>query len=568
MKSSILAALFASILAFGQTPSAKISSEARLASVEQDTVLVWMFFSDKDASLSKLADPTALVSERSIERRKKTLDAPYVTEGDLPVSERYLARVSEEGAEIRRVTKWFNGCSARVPSARLDAIAALEFVREIRLVGRYRLNLPDEETPASPLAKSADVGSLDYGYALPQLALMNAPDAHAAGYTGSGVVIAAFDAGFNNLGHRCFDSLDVIAAYDFVNDDANVGDEADSGSGNHGTKVLSTIAAYDPGSLIGAAYDASFILAKTENTQSETYREEDNWLAAAEWADSIGTDIITTSLTYREMDAGYTSYTWEDMDGETTIITRAADEAAERGVVVLNSAGNNGADPGHNTLGAPADGDNVLAIGSTTADGTRSGFSSVGPSVDGRIKPDLMAQGSVVYAASTTDSSSYSASYGTSYACPLAAGAVALLLQARPELSRTEVASLLRSTASQSDAPDRFMGWGIIDVMAAIDGDTGAGDPPPTPIDFRLSQNYPNPFNPSTSIRYALPRAAFVELIVYNAPGERTATLVSETKPRGEHVATFDASSLASGAYFARLVADGRSETIKMTLLR
>jgi subtilisin family serine protease len=230
---------------------------------------------------------------------------------------------------------------------------------------------------------------------------------------------------------------------------------------------LSIIGGFKEGELVGPAYGANFILAKTENTDSETPIEEDNWIAGIEWADSIGVDVTSTSLSYLDYDSPYTSYTWQDMDGNTALITIAADLAAGKGIVVVNSASNNGNNSSHNTLGAPADGDSVFTIGSVTSSGVRSSFSSVGPTVDGRIKPDLMAMGSNVYHAGSFGNQYYAGS-GTSFSCPLVAGVCALILQKNPLLTPMEVLQLLRSTATQSNNPDNLYGWGIIDALDAI----------------------------------------------------------------------------------------------------
>jgi subtilisin family serine protease len=241
------------------------------------------------------------------------------------------------------------------------------------------------------------------------------------------------------------------------------------GDGSHGTAVLSTIGGYAPGELVGPAFAASYILAKTENTDSETPVEEDNWAAAAEWAESLGAEVLTTSLGYLVFDSG-TGYGYEDMDGATAVSTLAAQRAVELGVVVLSSAGNSGQhpDPARNTLGAPADGTYVISVGAVDEAGERVSFSSVGPTADGRIKPDLMARGQGVLVASSFTVSAYRTANGTSFACPLVAGVAALVLQAHPDYSVSEVVEVLRSTASRAATPDNVYGWGIPDAPAAI----------------------------------------------------------------------------------------------------
>jgi hypothetical protein len=257
--------------------------------------------------------------------------------------------------------------------------------------------------------------------------------------------------------------LNVLGTWDFVNNNINVGDEDDFGSGVHGTLTLSALGGYHPGSLIGPAYAASYVLAKTENTESETQVEEDNWVAAMEWAEeNYGPDITSTSLGYIDFDNGF-AYTADDLDGNTAIITIAGDIAASLGILVVNSAGNSG--PGPTTLGAPADGDSVLAVGAVTPWGEIAGFSSRGPTGDGRIKPEVVAQGVQVVSASPWDDN-YVLPNGTSLSCPLVAGAAALLIQAFPDATNMQIFESLKITASQSYEPNNRYGWGIVNAWA------------------------------------------------------------------------------------------------------
>jgi subtilisin family serine protease len=291
------------------------------------------------------------------------------------------------------------------------------------------------------------------------------------------VIIAVLDAGFSNLSHEVFAPMTILARRDFVNGDEDVGDGADQGEGSHGTMTLSVLGGFKEGQLIGPAYAAGFILAKTENTASETPVEEDNWAAAAEWAEALGADVISTSLGYLDYDSPFTSYSFADMNGETAISTRAANLAASLGVVVVASAGNSGFDAAHNTLGAPADGRGVIAAGAVDARGTRAFFSSVGPTADGRIKPDVDAQGVSVKVASPTSPSLYGLADGTSFSCPLTAGVAALVVQAHPEYTPQQVADALRSTASQAGRPDNLLGYGIVNAAAAVGSRASASQP-------------------------------------------------------------------------------------------
>ena len=222
--------------------------------------------------------------------------------------------------------------------------------------------------------------------------------------------------------------------------------------------------------MVGPAFGSTFILGRTEVDPTETPVEMDNWIAAAEWADSLGADIITSSLGYLDFDPPHTSYTWQDMNGNTMPITIAADLAVNKGILVSNSAGNNGSNATRNTLGGPADGDSVLTVGSVTSTGNRSSFSSVGPTTDvpPRIKPDVMAMGSSNYYASTSGNN-YSTGSGTSFSCPLTSGVSALVLSANRDLTPLQVIGILKKFASNTNSPNNQMGWGIIDASLSVD---------------------------------------------------------------------------------------------------
>jgi subtilisin family serine protease len=327
---------------------------------------------------------------------------------------------------------------------------------------------PEPETEVARARTTArGRGAIDYGASLGQLQQIGVPELHALGITGEGTVIALLDAGFDNLTHESFASMNILAQYDFVNGDLDVGNGTDRGEGSHGTSTLSVIGGLSNGTLVGPAYGAAYLLAKTEDTTRETPVEEDHWAAAAEWAEAAGADVISSSLGYLTYDTGFRSYTPAQMDGDTAVSTRAADLAAERGVVVVISAGNEGFNPTHNTLGAPADGQGVLAVGAVDPAGVRASFSSVGPTADGRVKPDVAAQGVSVLAAGSGAADSYRFVNGTSFSCPLTAGVAALLLQMHPEATPEQIRNALRASGSQAAAPDNLLGWGIVNASRA-----------------------------------------------------------------------------------------------------
>jgi subtilisin family serine protease len=378
------------------------------------------------------------------------------------------------------------------------------------------------------------------------------------------------DAGFDLLSHQVFSSMNIIATWDFVNGDPDVENGGDMGNGSHGTSTLSLIGGFYEGELIGPAFGADFILAKTENTESETPVEEDNWIAALEWADSIGVDVTSTSLSYTDFDPPFQGYTWEDMDGNTARITIGADLAVKLGIFVANSAGNYGSDPNHNTLGAPADGDSVIAVGSVTSSGARSSFSSVGPTVDGRIKPDLMAMGSNNYVACNSYVNCYNDwGSGTSWSCPMLAGAAALLLEIDPSLTPMQLSTLLKSTASNSNTPNNQYGWGIINTFAAAQSlMTNTNYQNEVPENFYILENYPNPFNPSTKIRFSIPERSKVKLTLNDILGREIKTLFNEEINPGVKEVELDGTNLASGVYLIRMVTNNYQKTLKISLLK
>ena len=457
-------------------PSAKNSPALAAAlgpAARGQTLLAWVFFTDKGAGTPAPAPLTPRAASRRRLRARVTADARE----DAPLAARYVDEVARAVQRVRQRSRWLNAVSVEATAAQLEAVAALPFVARLDLVRRYRRGSPEAVRPepethagsrsnSSP-ARGAGALALDYGTSLGQLAQIGVPAVHEMGWNGEGVVVAVFDTGFDSLAHEAFSSMSIVAAHDFVNGDDDVADGGDQGEGEHGTMTLSVLGGLREGQLVGPAFRAHFILAKTENTDSETPVEEDHWAAAAEWAEALGADVISSSLGYLQYDSPFPSYTPADMNGQTAISTRAAEMAAARGVVVVASAGNAGFHSAHNTLGAPADGSRVLAIGAVTATGARTSFSSVGPSADGRIKPDLAAQGQAVKVAWPGTVNHYLRADGTSFACPLTAGVVALLLQVNPGASVDDVAGVLRSTASQAGAPDNLLGWGIVNARAA-----------------------------------------------------------------------------------------------------
>lgn len=465
----------ASISSSQSSREEKISAHLlkKLTQNKNDLFTVWIYLQDKGPDLEKkMAEVKACLTNENLRRRLKVFNLEnIVDELDVPVWENYVNKLKPYLYRLRHTSRWLNALSAEVKGFNLKTIASFPFVSKIEEVKSYRFKLPTPEEEISEIRIKQENHLYDYGPSYTQLNQIKVPLLHDLGLTGQGIIIAMLDSGFNNLEHQALTHLNILATWDFVNNDPNVDDEpGQMGSGDHGTETLSVIAGFYPGKLLGPAFGASFLLAKTENTDWERHIEEDHWIAGVEWAEALGAQIVSSSLGYRdEFTHGEPNYTWQDMDGETTIVTKGANIAARKGLLIVNSAGNEGLarPPILNTLVAPADSYWVLAAGAVEANGERVSFSSVGPTADGRLKPDVMAMGRSVYSASPSKINEYVYVSGTSFSCPLVAGAAALVLEANPGWNNLDVMQALKLTASQASNPNNLMGHGLIDAFKA-----------------------------------------------------------------------------------------------------
>ncbi|MBK8549955.1 MAG: S8 family peptidase [Ignavibacteria bacterium] len=545
-----------------------------------EKALVWIFFNDKGPdAVDRLSIPNTFLTKESIDRRFKRIKSENLfDERDIPVYSHYINEIKSAGIQIRHKSKWLNAVSCYADRMQLEAVAGNEFIKNIDLVKKYFKNdeaLTESGTDISRTHENLQsdyVSEIDYGPSLNQSNIINVPPVHDRGYNGEEVLIASLDAGFDNLQHPCFSLIRQkgIRTYDFVNGDTIVANGSGRmGDGRHGTITLSLVCGYAPGSLVSPAYNSRFILAKTENSESETPLEEDNWIAAAEWADSLGADIITSSLGYVVFDDPYPSYSWASMDGNTPLITRAADIAVSKGIVVVISSGNAGYNATHNTLAAPADGDSVITVGALTSLKVRASYSSVGPTADGRIKPDVMAMGSFNYSArwGAGNTGYTNAVTGTSIACPMVAGVCALMLSANPNLSPIDVRNILRNTADSSFAPNNLRGWGTINALLAVQN--AVNENTSYPADYQLLQNFPNPFNPTTVLRFNLNKSANVSLIIYDVTGkEIDRPLDNKFFTVGSGQISYTNPNISSGVYFYSLIVNGALiDTKKMMLI-
>ena len=437
------------------------AKDARLA--------VWVYFIERELTPvqreAALRRAEAELPADVARRRSKVIAAGrrLVDLGDLPLDSRHLVAAASSGASLRQESRWLGAASYDATPDQVRALAQLSCVRRVDVVWTSLEIEPAASHAPAPTAPTLQKRwSLDYGASLNALELINLPPVHELGYTGAGVKIAMLDSGFH-MEHESLDHVPVLAAWDFAGDDAEVDYEAGdpSNAHAHGTQVTSTLMGYAPGELVGPAYAASAILVRAEDTSLSSVIEEDWWVAGLEWAELAGADLVSSSLGY------WTFHSFSELDGDTAASSVAADMATARGLLVVNGAGNQGG-TGFDVVVAPADADSVIAVGATTETGTIAGFSSSGPTYDGRIKPDVVAQGLQVAVADPYDDFAYTTAGGTSLSGPFVAGVAALILERAPFLTPMQVREALRETASQPDNPDNDYGWGLIDALAAL----------------------------------------------------------------------------------------------------
>jgi hypothetical protein len=431
------------------------------------TLPYWVFFADK-GDLSRYR-PHDILSARALERR--AAQGIEIDELDYPVDPSYVAQVTAQNVQVRLVSRWFNAAAVRVTPAQAQQLAALPCVQAVRQMGTYRVRFAAENT--TPESAAATARKFGPGF-FPQLDMLNLAPLHNGGARGNGVVLAVCDDGFNNVDTmEAFAYLrnrnGILGWYDYVDRDSTVFRQ-----GGHGTNVLSTICGMlvdtaaspkgNKGYIHGTAPDVNVWLFRTEDAGSETPVEEANWVAAAERADSLGADIMHTSLGYTKFDDPHPDHQTSDMDGNTALITRGADIAASRGMLIINSAGNEGDDDWY-FIGAPADGDSVLAIGAVDANGQIASFSSRGPSADGRIKPDVCGQGRNTIVVGVNGYAG--PSNGTSFSGPIISGMACSILSANPGKGGMALFRAIVQSASQAQGPDNVFGFGVPDAQAA-----------------------------------------------------------------------------------------------------
>ncbi len=470
---------------------------------------------------------------------------------DLPISEFYVDSLEKMNLKIQNRSKWLNSVVVYTEDKLLmDTINYISFVKTIAIRSDKKTKKAKKNRNKKikvELKQQTAENILEYGEAKNQIEMLSGHLLHNEGFMGQGMQIAVLDAGFYHVNQlAAFDSLwinnQIIGYRDFVDGDTSLFD-ADS----HGMKVLSTMAANLPNKFVGTAPKAEYLLLRSEQGASEYLIEEHNWLAAAEYADSIGVDMITSSLGYTDFDNAAQDHSYADLDGNTTIITQGADFAASTGMLVVTSAGNEGFNS-WKYISAPADADSVLTIGAVDKYGAYAYFSSIGPTADGQVKPDIVTQGlstTVLSMSGTTELSN-----GTSFSAPIAAGMLACLWQARPELNNMQIIDIVQKSSTQYTNSDKFVGYGIPNFYAAYlySNNTGFLD-----LDDQKIKLFPNPFsNYLNIILYNNVAFDSINLELFNITGEKVFYEQNITQQSGIYtIRSLD--FLNNGIYFLKL---------------
>jgi len=442
----------------------------------------WEFFCNKGPATPDAATLRAIAASyppATWARRARAGQAAVPDEHDLPLWRPYVDEAARFG-RLRHESRWLNAVSMDLSPAGLAEVRGLAFVTGVRAVAIARTSSlgPAFDKEGRPLERTIetrtgvpnrteelDYGVLDYGPSQGQLEEITVPPLHLMGYSGNRVRFMVLDTGFR-VDHDAFLHSNILGTWDFIFEDPVVQNEEEDHEAQHGhgTGCWGTAGGYAPGNLIGPGYGAMFVLAKTEDIRSETQAEEDNYVAALEWADSLGVSLTTASLSYVCFDDSF-CYEYEDKDGDTAVITIAIDIAAQRGILCCNAMGNYYCYEG--SIGTPADADSILACGAVDSLNVIADFSACGPTYDGRTKPEVVARGVETHWVSASETDTYGQASGTSLSTPLVAGAAALLFEAHPDWSNMEVRQALMETADRTEIPDNEYGRGRIDTEAA-----------------------------------------------------------------------------------------------------
>jgi serine protease AprX len=525
-------------------------------------------FTDKNGTPYTVGNPSAFLTQRAIDRR--TAQGIAVTEEDLPVTPSYVDAVAATGVQVYARCKWFNGVTIKVPADTgvLATIRALPFVQSVSRISSYNSKksagdskfrreeelgkIAGNHHPASPGSSA----SFDYGPSYNQIHLLNGDVLHNMGYRGQGMVIAILDAGFLDVDNNAvFDSLragsQILGTRDFVNPGGNVYVEH-----YHGAAVLSTMGGNTPGQLIGTAPKASYWLIRTEDAATENIVEEYNWVVGAEMADSVGADVINSSLGYTVFDNGWMDHTCADMNGSTNPSSRGANIAASKGMALSISAGNEGGSS-WTCISSPSDALDAFSTAAVDEYGNYAGFSSPGFVHGSFVKPNVASQGQNCYVCYPGGSFGYG--NGTSYASPIDAGMIACLWQAKRAVNQAQLRAAIEESASQYTHPDSLLGYGIPDYNKAM-VILNVSKPGQTFVKV-----YPNPFKESFTVSFDTNMTGKIELSLVSITGtEVMKKEVLRTAGSGSTIVLSDLASVAAGMYILKISSSIYSENIRL----
>ncbi len=512
----------------------------------------WVYFNAKSNAETYYGSPLQMLSQRALDRRTNQHIA--LDFKDIPINPTYINQIKGSlGITVKAKSKWLNALHIRGSQANINALKQLSFVDKIDFANKS-LNLSGKTAKLFKAKRPSKIKKAKvefaYGTSENQIKMLNGDALHQQNFTGSGKVIAIMDAGFPGVNttqpfQRLRDNNQILGGYDFVSRSPDFY-TLDS----HGTSVLSCIAGYQEDKLVGTAPDASFYLFITEDDNSENPIEESLWVEAAEKADSLGVDIIQTSLGYFEYDNPNYSHTYSDMNGTTAIISKGAEIAFSRGMIVVAAAGNEGG-TSEPHIGGPADAQSVIAVGAVASNETKANFSSIGPSFDGRIKPDVMAQG--VSAFLSDQNGNIITGNGTSFSSPITAGMIACLWQALPDRTNEEIRQLVLQSADKHIEPDNLYGYGIPDFSLALANGLLMED---SPTDYFVA--YPNPTINTVSISFP-ENFNNGKVVLYSVIGKKVLE-----QNISKQLESFSLESLSNGVYFYKISSDTFSKTGKI----
>ena len=501
----------------------------------------WVYFKDKPSSQTFLSNPLSMLSQRALDRR--TLQNIALVINDVPVHQPYIDAVTAaNGIEVKAKSKWLNCLHVRGLQQDIAALINTTFVEKIIFANKNiaQLGKPAFTSSNTAVNKPFETAvTYNYGSSANQIQMLNGHILHQQNFTGAGKIMAILDSGFINVNtiapfQRIRDNNQLLGGYNFVDRNTIIYDRH-----NHGTNVLSTIAGYVDNQLVGTAPDAQFYLFITEDINSENPVEESYWVEAAEMADSLGVDVIHSSLGYFGYDNPNYSYTYSDMTGNKAFASKGANIAFSKGMIVVCSAGNEGssAEP---HVGVPAEATNVIAVGAVKADRTIASFSSIGPSFDGRVKPDVMAQGQAAVVAST--SGAIATANGTSFSGPIFAGMITSLWQAIPNATNTQVVDFVKQASDRFANPTAQYGYGIPNFQNALN--TALSISVPVDLADKTFSIVPNPFDTKVVLHFPANYTNGI-LRVFSVFGQEIFA-VDGVKPNKE----IDLNTLQSGVYY------------------